>query len=143
MGRICTGCGVGMDALGSPICAHAMAPPLRMISGLAPKKAGLQAGSEYRVGSRARQGASLPYMGRDGSTVRGGRAPGWQRALPQHEVGGDVGGDVGEDIGEICAHFHSTRSASLPGSTVPTACAIPCASAGLTWSGLGLGLGLG
>ena len=96
MGRICTGCGVGMDALGSPICAHAMAPPLRMISGLAPKKAGLQAGREYRVGRRRRQGRACLTWGATALRVRGSEAPGWQRALPQHEVGGDVGGDVGE-----------------------------------------------
>eukprot|EP00966_Prymnesium_polylepis_P098020 2270222-Prymnesium_polylepis.1 len=39
MGRITTGCGVGMDALGSPICAQAMVPPLTIISGLAPNRA--------------------------------------------------------------------------------------------------------
>ena len=35
MGRIFTGCGVGIEALGSPICAHAIVPPLITISGLA------------------------------------------------------------------------------------------------------------
>jgi hypothetical protein len=30
------GCGVGMEAFGSPICAHAIVPPLMTISGLAP-----------------------------------------------------------------------------------------------------------
>src|SRR4051812_5340373 len=39
-GRECTGCGVGMDALGSPIIALAMVPPLRMSDGLTPKNAG-------------------------------------------------------------------------------------------------------
>jgi hypothetical protein len=29
------------------------------------------------------------------------------------------------------AGFHNTRSASLPGSTEPTRCAMPCAMAGL------------
>ena len=62
-----SGCGVGIDALASPICAHAMKPPLITSSGLTPKKAGL----------------------------------------------------------------HSTRSASLPTSTDPTSCAMPCAMAGL------------
>jgi len=28
MGRIITGCGVGIEAFGSPICAHAMKPPV-------------------------------------------------------------------------------------------------------------------
>mmetsp|Transcript_31581 Transcript_31581/g.50739 ORF Transcript_31581/g.50739 Transcript_31581/m.50739 type:complete len:235 (-) Transcript_31581:1831-2535(-) len=42
IGRISTGWGVGMDALGSPICAYAMVPPLIIISGLAPKRAGFQ-----------------------------------------------------------------------------------------------------
>src|SRR6266700_8074374 len=40
IGRMNTGCGVGMLAFGSPICAHAIIPPLMTISGLAPKKAG-------------------------------------------------------------------------------------------------------
>src|SRR5580692_7537469 len=40
IGRIKTGCGVGMDALGSPICAHAIIPPLMTISGFAPNNAG-------------------------------------------------------------------------------------------------------
>ena len=35
-----SGCGVGIDALASPICAHAMNPPFNTISGLAPKNAG-------------------------------------------------------------------------------------------------------
>ena len=34
-----TGCGVGIDALGSPICAQAILPPCNTISGLTPKKA--------------------------------------------------------------------------------------------------------
>mmetsp|Transcript_9890 Transcript_9890/g.20638 ORF Transcript_9890/g.20638 Transcript_9890/m.20638 type:complete len:285 (-) Transcript_9890:2274-3128(-) len=40
MGRIMTGSGVGMEALGSPIWAQAMVPPLITISGLAPNSAG-------------------------------------------------------------------------------------------------------
>ncbi len=36
-----TGCGVGMEALGPPIAAAAMAPPLITRSGLTPKKAGV------------------------------------------------------------------------------------------------------
>src|SRR5580700_5530938 len=67
IGRIITGWGVGMEALGSPICDHAMKPPLITISGFAPKKAG----------------------------------------------------------------FHKTKSASLPASTEPMQCAMPCAIAGL------------
>mmetsp|Transcript_9643 Transcript_9643/g.23804 ORF Transcript_9643/g.23804 Transcript_9643/m.23804 type:complete len:223 (-) Transcript_9643:2446-3114(-) len=67
IGRMMTGSGVGMEALGSPICAHAICPPLMMISGLTPKNAG----------------------------------------------------------------FHSTRSASLPTSTEPMTCDMPCATAGL------------
>ena len=42
IGRMKTGCGVGMLALGSPICDQAMTPPLMTISGLAPKNAGFQ-----------------------------------------------------------------------------------------------------
>lgn len=37
-----TGSGVGMLALGSPILAHAITPPLMTISGFAPKKDGFQ-----------------------------------------------------------------------------------------------------
>src|SRR5271168_2769024 len=42
IGRYSTGCGVGMDAFGSPIALHAMNPPLTTISGFAPKNAGFQ-----------------------------------------------------------------------------------------------------
>ncbi len=41
-GRYMVGCGVGMEALGSPMFAQAMKPPLRMVSGFTPKKAGFQ-----------------------------------------------------------------------------------------------------
>jgi len=37
-----TGSGVGILAFGSPILAHAIAPPLTTSSGLAPKKEGFQ-----------------------------------------------------------------------------------------------------
>ena len=40
IGRITTGCGVGIDAFASPICDHAMNPPLMTSSGLTPKNAG-------------------------------------------------------------------------------------------------------
>src|SRR5258706_2766231 len=40
IGRIYTGCGVGMLAFGSPICDQAITPPLITISGLTPKNAG-------------------------------------------------------------------------------------------------------
>ncbi len=40
MGRECTGCGVGMEAFGSPIGATAIMPPLMISDGLAPKNAG-------------------------------------------------------------------------------------------------------
>ena len=40
IGRMDTGCGVGMDALGSPIWAQAMNPPLSTSSGLAPNSPG-------------------------------------------------------------------------------------------------------
>ena len=33
---------MGIDALGSPIAATAISPPLRIISGFTPKKAGFQ-----------------------------------------------------------------------------------------------------
>ncbi len=41
IGRYSTGCGVGMDALASPITLQAMKPPLITISGFTPKNAGL------------------------------------------------------------------------------------------------------
>src|ERR1700690_1177267 len=40
IGRMYTGCGVGIDAFGSPICAHAINPPFNPSSGLIPKNAG-------------------------------------------------------------------------------------------------------
>src|ERR1700761_6520038 len=40
IGWYCTGCGVGIDAFGSPIGAATIEPPLMMHSGLTPKKAG-------------------------------------------------------------------------------------------------------
>ena len=40
IGRMYEGCGVGIEAFGSPICAHAMKPPLSTSSGRDPKKAG-------------------------------------------------------------------------------------------------------
>src|ERR1700689_1819055 len=40
IGWWCTGCGVGIDALGSPIGAATIEPPLMMHSGLPPKNAG-------------------------------------------------------------------------------------------------------
>jgi hypothetical protein len=40
IGRMTSGCGVGIDAFGSPICAHAMNPPLSTSSGFTPKNAG-------------------------------------------------------------------------------------------------------
>src|SRR5262249_3711848 len=40
MGQYRTGCGVGIDAFGSPIALQAMKPPFTIISGLTPKKAG-------------------------------------------------------------------------------------------------------
>ncbi len=40
IGRMNTGSGVGIDALASPICAHAMKPPLTTSSGLTPKNSG-------------------------------------------------------------------------------------------------------
>ncbi len=42
IGRKCTGCGVGMEALGSPIAASAIIPPLITSDGLTPKNAGFQ-----------------------------------------------------------------------------------------------------
>src|ERR1700688_203086 len=42
IGRMKTGCGVGMLAFGSPIWDQAMTPPLMTISGFAPKRAGFQ-----------------------------------------------------------------------------------------------------
>src|ERR1700753_397577 len=40
IGRYMTGCGVGIEAFASPITLHAINPPLTMISGFTPKKAG-------------------------------------------------------------------------------------------------------
>ena len=40
IGLVYTGCGVGIDAFGSPICAQAILPPINIISGFAPKNAG-------------------------------------------------------------------------------------------------------
>ena len=40
IGLVYTGCGVGIDAFGSPICAQAILPPISIISGFAPKNAG-------------------------------------------------------------------------------------------------------
>ena len=40
IGRPYTGCGVGIDAFGSPIIAAAIVPPLRIRLGLTPKNAG-------------------------------------------------------------------------------------------------------
>src|SRR5258706_6406680 len=51
IGRQCTGCGVGIEALGSPICAATIEPPLMMISGLTPKNAG----------DHSTRSASLPF----------------------------------------------------------------------------------
>src|SRR5713101_8094496 len=51
IGWKCTGCGVGIDALGSPIGAATMEPPLMMQSGLTPKKAG----------DHSTMSASLPF----------------------------------------------------------------------------------
>src|SRR5210317_1115016 len=39
-GLVYTGCGVGIEAFGSPICAQAILPPITTISGFTPKKAG-------------------------------------------------------------------------------------------------------
>ena len=50
IGRISTGCGVGIDALGSPIGAQAIAPPLITSCGRTPKNAG----------SHSTRSASLP-----------------------------------------------------------------------------------
>src|SRR5580698_3079270 len=40
IGRYITGCGVGIEAFGSPIAVQAMKPPFTIISGFTPKKAG-------------------------------------------------------------------------------------------------------
>ena len=50
VGRISTGCGVGIEAFGSPSAAHTMAPPLITSSGRTPKKRG----------SHSTRSASLP-----------------------------------------------------------------------------------
>src|SRR5579871_1335954 len=42
IGRYSTGCGVGMEALASPITLQAMNPPLITISGFTPNMAGFQ-----------------------------------------------------------------------------------------------------
>ena len=50
IGRGSTGCGVGIDALASPIAAHAIMPPLITACGRTPKNAG----------SHSTRSASLP-----------------------------------------------------------------------------------
>ena len=40
IGRKCTGCGVGIDALASPIGAAAIMPPFKIMEGFTPKNAG-------------------------------------------------------------------------------------------------------
>src|SRR5207237_2231831 len=40
IGLVKTDCGVGIDALGSPMAAHRGQPPYTTISGVTPKKAG-------------------------------------------------------------------------------------------------------
>jgi hypothetical protein len=50
IGRGSTGCGVGIDAFASPICAHAIMPPLSTRCGRTPKNAG----------SHSTRSASLP-----------------------------------------------------------------------------------
>src|SRR3984885_2944626 len=40
IGRYITGCGVGIEAFGSPIALQAMKPPFTIISGFTPKNAG-------------------------------------------------------------------------------------------------------
>ncbi len=50
MGRAITGCGVGIDALASPIWAQAITPPLTTTDGRTPKNAG----------SHKHRSASLP-----------------------------------------------------------------------------------
>src|SRR5277367_955037 len=42
IGRYSTGCGVGMEAFGSPMALQAMNPPFTISSGLTPKNAGFQ-----------------------------------------------------------------------------------------------------
>ena len=44
-----TGCGVGIEALGSPICAVGDEPPISTISGFTPKKAGVQSTRSARL----------------------------------------------------------------------------------------------
>src|SRR3954451_19553257 len=51
IGRYCTGCGVGIEAFGSPIGAATIEPPLMTQSGLTPKNAG----------DHSTRSASLPF----------------------------------------------------------------------------------
>src|SRR3954469_6648263 len=51
IGWYCTGCGVGIEALGSPMGAATIEPPLMIQSGLTPKKAG----------DHSTRSASLPF----------------------------------------------------------------------------------
>src|ERR1700759_3683576 len=51
IGWECTGCGVGIEAFGSPIGAATIEPPLMMHSGLTPKNAG----------AHSTRSASLPF----------------------------------------------------------------------------------
>ena len=70
-------CGVGMEAFGSPICAHAIVPPLITISGLAPKSSGFHStrSASFPACICTHPARANAYMARDhGSTARGRRA---------------------------------------------------------------------
>src|SRR5271156_1057302 len=63
MPRYKTGCGVGMEALASPITLQAIKPPLTIISGLAPKKAGFhKTKSASLPGSMEPTWALMPWV---------------------------------------------------------------------------------
>src|SRR6185295_13627600 len=62
IGRYRTGWGVGMDALGSPMAAVTMNPPLSTSSGLTPKNAGFQTTRSASLpGSMDPTSAAMPW----------------------------------------------------------------------------------
>ena len=63
IGRYSTGCGVGMEALGSPIALQAMNPPFTIISGFTPKNAGFQSTRSASLpGSIEPISAAMPWV---------------------------------------------------------------------------------
>src|SRR5580658_7408139 len=63
IGRYITGCGVGIEAFGSPMALQAMKPPFTIISGFTPKKAGFhRTRSANFPGSIEPISAAMPWV---------------------------------------------------------------------------------